>query len=442
MIFYQINTWYFTHTKPLDLRLIKKGIFMYVQQYSNNRRILSWNKPSFKKAFINLFTKNIVKVNLCDIPKTPNTLVANTAIVNNIPCFDEVDSRQEINKLNKENDHPKFKLAAYIEKNREHCNGIETPNISALNQSHKKDIIDCLKRVIVIGDSLSDSKGRMFAKTFGILPSAPQYHKGKFTNGFTWPEFLTSPHFMKHKTIDTQNNRVTYSPVTLMNKAEGGAVAGNYNQLIPKFKFISNMKKQINKIKFEATDLAIVSLGANDYVTFAKEDINKVIDDQINLIKKMTQQGAKNILVMGVPNLASTPFAKIQSSTYKNKMRIITLIHNIRLKLRLNKIASQEDINIKFFDLYKAMAEITKKAEELNLLSSSNIEGDTKNRPYILDRPFTKGYIGGTGYMDTAPNYLFNDSVHPTQEVHSIISMILNDFIVKEYQTKNNSNYK
>ncbi|MGO2347897.1 MAG: hypothetical protein ACTH64_19375, partial [Providencia sp.] len=85
---------------------------MYVQQYSNNRRILSWNKPSFKKAFINLLTKNIVKVNLCDIPKTPNTLVANTAIVNNIPYFDEVDSRQEINKLNKENDHPKFKLAA------------------------------------------------------------------------------------------------------------------------------------------------------------------------------------------------------------------------------------------------------------------------------------------------------------------------------------------
>ena len=414
---------------------------MCIQQPSNNKNISSWNQPSFKNSLLNSFAKYIFRINLCNMPEMPKTSISNDVTLNNTSCFDEVDSNQDMNQLNNENDFQNFKLAYYIKQNREHCNRIETsntPNVEALNQPYRKDIIDCFKRVIVIGDSLSDSKGHMFTKTFHVLPSAPQYHEGRFTNGFTWAEFLTSPNFMKHKTIDTKNNEVSYSPVTLINKAEGGAVAGNYNQFNPKFNFISSMKKQIKGIEFKTTDLVIVSLGANDYVTFAKKDIDKIINDQINFIEKMIQQGVKNILVMGIPNLVSTPFAKIQSNEYKKQMKAITLVHNIRLKVKLNEMTSQKNINIKFFDLDKAMYEVTQKAIELNPLINSDIDGQAKSLPYNLDQPFTNGYIGGKGYMDIAPNFLFNDGVHPTQEVHSIISMMLHDFIAKEYQAKNN----
>ncbi len=36
----------------------------------------------------------------------------------------------------------------------------------------------------------------MHKKSCGLLTNANQYYDGRFTNGFTWPEFLTMPNTM------------------------------------------------------------------------------------------------------------------------------------------------------------------------------------------------------------------------------------------------------
>lgn len=85
--------------------------------------------------------------------------------------------------------------------------------------SNTSDKINKFERIVVIGDSLSDSEGRMLKKTSGFLPSAPHYYKGNFTNGNTWVNFISSPRFMNITQV--------------VNKAEGGAVAGSYHKLTP-----------------------------------------------------------------------------------------------------------------------------------------------------------------------------------------------------------------
>ncbi|EJD6368030.1 lipase [Providencia rettgeri] len=283
--------------------------------------------------------------------------------------------------------------------------------------SQPKDKINNFERVIVVGDSLSDSEGRMLKKTLGLLPSAPQYYKGRFTNGFTWVDFLTSPTVMSYKDKNSNN---TYRPVEVINKAEGGAVCATYNQKNPKFRFISNIKRQIQGIKFNKSDLAIISIGSNDYMTFNKTNTYKVISSQLKAINKMIKHGAQNILIMGIPDPSKTPFKNEKPMEYENKMKMLTLMHNQALENSIKKLNALHSTNIVFFDIDKTMTEIYQQAKTLN---------------YETNLPFANGYIGGKEQLDTAPPYLFNDNVHPTQEVHAIVALKLNEFIAKNFKS-------
>lgn len=261
---------------------------------------------------------------------------------------------------------------------------------------------DAFDKIVIVGDSLSDSEGRMYSKSLGFIPSAPQYYEGRFTNGYTWIDFLSSPAYMN---------------VEVENKAEGGAVAGTYSKLNPVFMFISSMSSQVKNLRFNERDLAIVSIGSNDYITFDKKNISKVVGDLVKNLNKMIKHGAQNIIVMGVPDFSQTPNALEKDKTHQNALQEISRQHNVMLEAEIIKIRDESGINIKYFDLSESFNSIIQQAKELGY--------DTTNA-------FHHGYIGG-GSLDISPEYIFNDSVHPTQEVHAIFAMKIQEFIAKEF---------
>lgn len=258
------------------------------------------------------------------------------------------------------------------------------------------------KKIIIVGDSLSDSEGRMHSKTLGLIPSALQYYDGRFTNGYTWVDLLSSP---------------TYMNVDVENKAEGGAVAGNYCKINPIFMFISSMKKQIKRLTFNENELAIVCIGSNDYITFDKKDVNKVINNQVKNINKMIKKGARNIVVMGIPDLSKTPYTKSKGKDYQDELQTISKHHNEMLVDKINNIRDETGVSIKYFDFNGIFDSIIENANALG---------------YDTDSAFHQGYIGG-GSLNINPDYIFLDSVHPTQEVHAIFAMKINEFISKEF---------
>lgn len=274
--------------------------------------------------------------------------------------------------------------------------------ITAVTTSTHKIQNDSFDKIVIVGDSLSDSEGRMKSKSLGLIPSAPQYYDGRFTNGYTWVDFLSSPAYMN---------------VEVENKAEGGAVAGNYCKLNPVFIFISSMSKQIKGVRFNERDLAIVSIGSNDYISFKKENVSKVIGDQVKNINKMIKHGAKNIIVMGVPDFSQTPNAQAKDKAYQSSLQALSKHHNEMLEAEIIKIRDESGINIKYFDLNTCLNFIIQHAKELG---------------YDHKHAFHHGYIGG-GALDIMPNYVFNDSVHPTQEVHAIFAMKIQEFIANEF---------
>ncbi|MBN6362434.1 SGNH/GDSL hydrolase family protein [Providencia huaxiensis] len=203
----------------------------------------------------------------------------------------------------------------------------------------KKEPITYFDSVTVIGDSLSDSEGRMHKKSCGLLTNANQYYNGRFTNGFTWPEFLTMP--------NTMQSHSSKGKVTLTNKSEGGSTCAPYfkSTLHPQFAILSNIEKQAKHLKFDDKSLGIIFIGANDYMTYSKENVDVVISSQEKTIKKMIKNGAKNILVMGLPDLSQTPAIKTSSPKKQQKIQNLSIEHNNKLQtiinlLKLNKIST------------------------------------------------------------------------------------------------------
>ncbi|EIO7555820.1 SPI-2 type III secretion system effector SseJ, partial [Salmonella enterica] len=148
-----------------------------------------------------------------------------------------------------------------------------------INKSHPKPkniSLGDITRLVFFGDSLSDSLGRMFEKTHHILPSYGQYFGGRFTNGFTWTEFLSSPHFLGKE---------------MLNFAEGGSTSASYSCFNCIGDFVSNTDRQVASYTPSHQDLAIFLLGANDYMTLHKDNVIMVVEQQIDDIEKIISGG-------------------------------------------------------------------------------------------------------------------------------------------------------
>lgn len=272
-----------------------------------------------------------------------------------------------------------------------------------------KNSLDNIDRLIVFGDSLSDSKGRMFEKTHHIFPSYSQYYEGRFTNGFVWSDFLSSPSFLKKEII---------------NYSEGGSTSASYSCFNFVGDFLSNLDKQMKSYSPSNKDLAIFLLGANDYITLHKSNVVTVVEQQIHDIEKILSRGVKNILVMGLPDLSATPSAKL--SDEKEIMKDATVAHNALLKSKVNELnKAYPKSNVLYFDTFSAFNKISEVAHEIG---------------YDTNNSYTEhGYIHRLDEKDPRlnirPQYIYNDHVHPTQEVHHCFATMLESFILNNYGT-------
>ncbi|EAP1585599.1 type III secretion system effector [Salmonella enterica] len=282
--------------------------------------------------------------------------------------------------------------------------------INKLYPKEKNISLGDITRFVIFGDSLSDSMGRMFKKTHHILPSYGQYYGGRFTNEFTWPEFLSSPLFLSKEMI---------------NFAEGGSTSASYSCFNCIGDFVSNTDRQVASYSPSHQDLVIFLLGPNDYMTLHKDNVAEIVEQQIDDIEKVISGGVNNVLVMGIPNLSATPYGK--HSDDKRKLKDDSIAHNALLKNYVEELKEKyPQHKICYFETTDAFKQITDVA--------NGIGYDTEN-------PFTHhGYVHIPGTkdprLDICPQYVFNDYVHPTQEVHHCFAIMLESFIVNHYSNE------
>lgn len=232
-----------------------------------------------------------------------------------------------------------------------------------------------INRIIVFGDSLSDTgndydfsylfrgiilKIPSLAKEFpqGLIPSPfnSPYYNGRFSDGKNWLEDFANLFHIK----DTERHHFG----ALENFAYGGAWASPYTNQgkLAITVFPLDLYEQLLQYQVEHPlpylnnnhVLAIVFIGANDYLatdtkTPKQTQVNHVVTTIIHVIKALHNvHRITHFLVMGMPNLAGTPYAAHLPQSEKTLLQNLSLMHNNQLQQAIEALNNSGSKNLPY----------------------------------------------------------------------------------------------
>lgn len=329
-----------------------------------------------------------------------------------------------------------------------------------------------IKEIVVFGDSLTDN-GRLYS-TLKFIPKSPPYFKGRFSNGFTWAE-LVGKAFYDRFYIDTQIYAWGGATAILHNPAHDSFIAPIVLETELYDYFLHSLLVDKSKI------LYIIWIGANDYLYERDLDINgltnTVVDKVSWAVETLISHGAKNFMLMTLPDLSKTPFAQHSENT--QRLEQLAKMHNQKLLDRAKYLSSRyPTVKITTLDIFTVFNDLLGDVEKYNqlygthitntkeacwkgsILSPKTLENVLQNdlnafrlkyhlnsyqfdqsgfQGYILNSPALKTVYGVTkaaenGFMpcENADQYVFWDDLHPTAVLHSILAKIVEDKLLNE----------
>lgn len=251
--------------------------------------------------------------------------------------------------------------------------------------------------IYVFGDSLSDS-GNIYAATGGFPP--PPYFNGRFSDGPTYADNLAGMFGFG----------LTPSLLGGHNYAFGGATAAPGSSVGP---LATDLGTQVNSFRAlsgaaDANALYVVWAGGNDLRAATPLTATTVIGNALtgvsSAITGLYAEGARNFLVMNMPNLGLTPEAigggplqvggaTFLSATYNSGFD--SVINGLRLGL------AGEDIRT--LDTFSLLNTV---------VANPGAYGFTDVDSSCID----------AGPACTPNSYLFWDGIHPTAAGHRLIA--------------------
>lgn len=253
--------------------------------------------------------------------------------------------------------------------------------------------------IYVFGDSLSDT-GNVFAASGNTFPPAP-YFDGRFSNGQIWVENLA------------QKLNLPVNPNT--NFAFGGATTGTDNTINPALPALQ--QEVLGYLNFLSTNglsadpdaLYTVWAGANDYLptestTFVPyTEPTVTVNNIANVVSALAGVGAKNILVVNLPDLGELPLTN--TTPLADNLNILTQAHNTLLSQTLDSLPLASDVDI--FEV------------DINSLFRTVLNDPTRyNFTNVTEPCFDR--LAGT-LCSNPDEYFFWDPIHPTAATHRLI---------------------
>lgn len=323
-------------------------------------------------------------------------------------------------------------------------------------------------QIIFFGDSLTDN-GNLHKLLLKIVPKSPPYFKGRFSNGEVWAEHV-GKFFYDNYYIDYKDY------------AYGGATAVLH---LPNIHFIapSNLEIEVNRFiidqffRDKSTTLFSIWIGANDYFYYHDGDPDYLTTQAVNrvawAINHLIYFGARYFLVLNLPGLDETPYAK--SHGMVPLLHFLTQLHNQKLAEMVDEIKNKNPgVNIVYIDTNSIFHDFVMHPDKYNkkyhghvtntedacwkggyLMRGNNTSKealdsqlrrtlttaygaipentDTKAMSeFILNSPMIyRAYMMGQSFdrgilpCPDANEYAFWDDMHPSEIVHRILAQIV-----------------
>lgn len=272
-----------------------------------------------------------------------------------------------------------------------------------------------LNNVVVFGDSLSDN-GNLYEYMKRQLPVSPPYYEGRFSNGPVWIELVTAAYYPQ----DAAAHMLDY--------AFGGA--GIIADEDPD-EIVFTLKREIDTYLFSHQDKAdpnslfVIWIGSNNYLRLP-EDFDQAIaevNDGISKgIKKLIEKGAKNFLVVNLPDLGRIPAALDFDAV--DRLTSFTERNNEVLRKNITDFETQYpdvhwvylDVNSKFTDLmdFPEKYGFTNTTGTCYEQMMDDLSPNAVLKMSALAQPEAK--------QDACNGYVFFDPVHPAALTHRILA--------------------
>lgn len=295
-----------------------------------------------------------------------------------------------------------------------------------------------------------------------VLPGEP-YWESRFSNGRVWNEYLA-----KMISVDEVDKKV-YS-----NQAFGGSWAVTYDQQLTVWNLIRHPIETLKSLvvgklippslgltvqayllvqpELNKDTVYFVFTGANDYLNVLRfEDnynpavmslyVDNVLDGLTSSVKKLTQAGARHVVVIGLPQVGEAP--RFVNTMDKPVLNAAIQQHNSRLANRVAEWSqANADVDFLYIDIQPVMQRVLDNPAAFGFSNVKDACIDVKLPMFdtLVKSPFAGNYVleyqqvlnyrdasfadGEKNYTvcNTPEDYLFWDEVHPSTKAHHFLA--------------------
>jgi phospholipase/lecithinase/hemolysin len=267
--------------------------------------------------------------------------------------------------------------------------------------------------VYAFGDSLSDA-GNVSAATLGAAPTSP-YSDGRFTNGNVWVQDLAQ---------NLGLPPVTPSLTGGTDYAYGGAETGPTSAHIPNPLDLPSQLGQFvaNVPNPSPNALYTVWAGSNDVLDIANStetpaqqqaSVQQAVANEASVISGLIVHGAKDLVVMDVPDLGKTPYEMARPASDAMSSGLAQQF-NTELGSVLQAIMATGAATIDYVNTYGLLD-----------MAAANpaAYGFTNVTQPVWNGTFTDSNSGTLAATGAAQNgYLFFDNLHPSAAGHALLA--------------------
>lgn len=265
-----------------------------------------------------------------------------------------------------------------------------------------------INKVVVFGDSLSDNQNLWNATQWG-MPNRNSWFMGHFSNGHVWNEYFSDN-----------------VKLPMYNWAVAGAAADTYVVIPGVTQQVDSWKiymQSAPNYKPENT-LFTVLIGGNDLVNYGRS-VDSILAVEQQALEKMILAGARNILLMNLPDLSRAPaFQQRGDGVY-----IAAQVAEFNRRLPQLRDALQmkygSALTIRMYDMHSKVNDI------FNFPSSYGMSNTTQSCLNINTDSSTN-YLSAQSLRSNCTNpdsFVFWDTLHPTTRTHKILADSVTEFV-------------
>jgi phospholipase/lecithinase/hemolysin len=268
--------------------------------------------------------------------------------------------------------------------------------------------------IYAFGDSLSDA-GNAFIATGGATPAAPPYASvdgyGVFSNGPVWVQDLANNLGLG----PLLPSRAGGTDFAVGGAATGafGAYPGSPGDLLPapgNSIATSQLAMFTAALPHPAANaLYTLSIGSNDIATIfaldagnppqAAADAAVVIGNITTFVGDLAAEGARNFVVLNVPDIGVSPLARAQGAVVAAELSAFTAGFDAGLQQSLDGLAQSDGVDLRLIDTFALVDQAVADPARFGLTDLTD--------PCLLP--------GGTMPCADPDQYLFWDNWHPTE---------------------------